>query len=309
VVTAMVTDRVRGGLRVDLGISGFVPASHVATRDVRQLDKFIGKTLRLKILEADRATNQLVLSHREALEEQRQRRREAALSRLKEGVICEGKVQNLTNYGAFIDLGGVDGLLHISEMSWTHIRHPSDIMKPGDIIRVVVLKIEDDGQRISLGRRQILPDPWKEVSGKLNEGDTMQATITRIVPTGAFARLADSEIEGFIPISQMSFERIKSPNEVLAEDQQVTVKLMELRPEARKMTLSLTEAQQDQQRAEYQEFMSGQQASGITLGERFGDVLEEAKASLPESAEAPAEEVNETDENEVDEEERAEDSG
>ncbi len=309
VVTAMVTDRVRGGLRVDLGISGFVPASHVATRDVRQLDKFIGKTLRLKILEADRATNQLVLSHREALEEQRQRRREAALSRLKEGVICEGKVQNLTNYGAFIDLGGVDGLLHISEMSWTHIRHPSDIMKPGDIIRVVVLKIEDDGQRISLGRRQILPDPWKEVSGKLNEGDTMQATITRIVPTGAFARLADSEIEGFIPISQMSFERIKSPNEVLAEDQQVTVKLMELRPEARKMTLSLTEAQQDQQRAEYQEFMSGQQASGITLGERFGDVLAEAKASLPESAEAPAEEVNETDENEVDEEERAEDSG
>ncbi len=309
VVTAMVTDRVRGGLRVDLGISGFVPASHVATRDVRQLDKFIGKTLRLKILEADRATNQLVLSHREALEEQRQRRREAALSRLKEGVICEGKVQNLTNYGAFIDLGGVDGLLHISEMSWTHIRHPSDIMKPGDIIRVVVLKIEDDGQRISLGRRQILPDPWKEVSGKLNEGDTMQATITRIVPTGAFARLADSEIEGFIPISQMSFERIKSPNEVLAEDQQVTVKLMELRPEARKMTLSLTEAQQDQQRAEYQEFMRGQQASGITLGERFGDVLAEAKASLPESAEAPAEEVNETDENEVDEEERAEDSG
>lgn len=293
VVTAMVTDRVKGGLRVDLGVSGFVPASHVATRDVRRLDRFIGKTLRLKILEADRASNQLVLSHREAIEEQRQRRREATLSRLDEGVVCEGKVQNLTNYGAFIDLGGVDGLLHISEMSWAHIRHPSDLLKPGDIIRVVVLKIEEDGQRISLGRRQILPDPWKEAPSRLNEGDIVQTQITRIVATGAFARLADSEIEGFIPISQMSVTRIKSPEEVLQEGQQATAKIIELRPQARKMTLSLIEAQHEQQRAEYQEFMRGQQASGITLGERFGDVLQEAKASLAESSEGPAEETNE----------------
>ena len=291
ILTAMVTERVKGGLRVDLGVPGFVPASHVATRDVRHLGKFVGKSLRLKILEANRATNQVILSHRQVVDEERQHRREATLARLKEGVVCEGRVQNLTNYGAFIDLGGIDGLLHISEMSWTHINHPSDVMKPGEITRVVVLKIEEDGSRISLGRRQILPDPWKEAGRDLHEGEMMSVRITRIVATGAFARLQDAELEGFIPISHMSLERIKNPREVLQEGQEFQAKLVELRPQARKMTLSLVEALQEQQRVEYQAFMQGsEQASGITLGEQFGAVLGEAKANL-ERAQKEAEQA------------------
>ena len=289
-LTAMVTDRVKGGLRVDLGVSGFIPASHVATRDVRNLDKFVGKALRLKVLEANRASNQVILSHREVIEEERKHRREATLSRLKEGVVCEGRVRNLTNYGAFIDLGGVDGLLHISEMSWTHLRHPSEVLKPEEIIRVVVLQIENEGNRISLGRRQILPDPWKEIAATLTEGDVVQARIVRILATGAFARLEKAEIEGFIPIGQMSSERIKTPDDVLQEGQEVAAKIIELRPQARKMTLSLTQAQQEQERGEYQEYIRTQEGSGITLGDQFGELLQEAKANLEENSAAPDEE-------------------
>ena len=293
VVTAMVTARVKGGLRVDLGVPGFVPASHVATRDVRQLDKFVGKTLQLKILEADRSANQVVLSHRQVIEEERERRCQETRARLKPGVVCEGRVRNLTNYGVFIDLGGIDGLLHISEMSWTHIDHPSQIVKPGEIIRVMVLRIEGDGERISLSRRQILPDPWKDAAGKLRQGSIVTTQITRIVATGAFARLADAEIEGFIPIGEMSFERINSPDEVLHKGQQVEAKIVELRPQARKMTLSLTGAQQEQEREEYQQYMQSHRGTTITIGDQFGELLRQTKASLEQDSEESAEEVSE----------------
>ena len=293
-ITAMVTDRVKGGLRVDLGVSGFVPASHVATRDVRRLDNFVGRTLRLKVLEADRAANKVILSHRQVIEEERKRRREATMARLKEGVVCEGKVRNLTDYGAFIDLGGVDGLLHISEISWTHIDHASEVLKTGEIIRVMVLTIEKDGERISLGRRQILPDPWKELSGQVHEGDSVQVHITRIVSTGAFARLADTEIEGFIPIRHMSSKHIDSPDDVLEKGQQIQVKILELNPQARKMVLSLAAAQQVKERQAYEQHIDSEQQATVTLGDQFGEVLEEARAHLEAAGPEPAAESDDS---------------
>lgn len=302
VLTAMVTDRVKGGLHVNVGMTGFVPASHVAVRDVRQLDKLVGKTLRLKVLEVDRSRNQIVLSHRQVIEEERTRRREETLARLDEGVVCEGKVRNLTNYGAFIDLGGVDGLLHISEMSWSHIDHPSDVVKSGEIIRVMVLDIEEGGERISLGRRQLLPDPWKQAAKQLKVDSIVDATVTRLVSTGAFARLKEVEIEGFIPLREMSSRHIKNADEVLSEGQQIQVKLLDITPEAHRMTLSLVGAEAEQIHQEYEEYMKGQQGDTVKLGDQFGDMLQQAKAGMSgaqASEEAEAEVVEETCEEEA----------
>ncbi|MFW6437661.1 MAG: 30S ribosomal protein S1, partial [Armatimonadota bacterium] len=298
IVDAMVTDRVKGGLRVDLGVSGFVPASHVATRDVRNLDRFVGRSLRLKVLEADRQRKKVVLSHRQVVEEERKERRQETMERLQEGLVCEGKVRNITDYGAFIDLGGVDGLLHVSEMSWGRIEHPSDVCKVGDTLRVVVLDIDSKRDRISLGRRQILPDPWKRVGEEIRPGDTVRGRINRIVRTGAFVELTDYDVEGFLPIGELVEKRIDSPGEVIEEGQKIDLKVLKLRPEARRMTLSLLAATQERQREEMQQYMSDEEAPTTTLGDQFADVLgavaaelgeadEESAASQEQAAEAP----------------------
>ncbi|NLO05093.1 MAG: 30S ribosomal protein S1 [candidate division WS1 bacterium] len=290
IVDAMVTDRVKGGLRVDLGVAGFVPASHVATRDVRNLDRFVGRSLRLKVLEADRDRKKVVLSHRMVVEEERQERRAETLARLQEGLVCEGKVRNITEYGAFIDLGGVDGLLHVSEMSWGRIEHPSDVCSVGDTLRVVVLEIDTDRDRISLGRRQILPDPWKEVGKELRPGSMVRGKVSRIVRTGAFIDLADFEVEGFLPVGELSEKRIDSPSEVIEEGQELELKVLKLRPQARRLTLSLAAALEEKERREYQKYMADQDEPKTTLGDQFADVLGAVAAEMDEdeAAEEPA---------------------
>ncbi len=273
VVEAMVTERVKGGLRVDVGVPGFVPASHVATRNLRNLDSFVGRSLRLKVLEADRRQKKVILTHRQLVEEERAERRAETLQRLHEGALCEGKVRNITNYGAFVDLGGIDGLLHISEISWTRIGHPSEVLSVGQKVRVVVLEIADDGNRISLGMRQILPDPWKEAAAALRPGSVVKSKITRVVRTGAFAQLLEAGIEGFLPIREMSEKRIGDPSEVVENGQEVDLKILEIQVQARRMTLSMVAAEQEKERAEYRKFMASQETAKTTLGDQFGDVL------------------------------------
>ena len=285
-VEAMVTERVKGGLRVDVGVPGFVPASHVATRNLRNLDGFVGRSLRLKVLEADRRAKKVILSHRELVDEERARRRTETLDRLHEGAIVEGKVRNIRDYGAFVDLGGIDGLLHISEMSWTRTNHPSDIMKVGDKVRVVVLEIAADGERISLGMRQILPDPWKETAKTLRPGSVVKSRITRVVRTGAFAQLVDAGIEGFIPIREMSEKRISEPDEAVSKGQDVELKILDINVQARRMTLSLVAAQQEKERREYRDYMQSQQTERPTLGDQFGDVLSSLQESDDEAGAA-----------------------
>ena len=273
ILDAMVLERVKGGLRVDLGVPGFVPASHVATRDVRNLDRFVGRSLRLKVLEANRGSKKVVLSHRLVVEEERRQRREQTLAQLQGGLVCEGKVRSLTKYGAFIDLGGVDGLLHVSEMCWGRVEHPSDVLQVGDTVRVMVLEIDHERDRISLGRRQILPDPWKAAAEKIRLGSLVQGTVTRVVRTGAFVELKDLGIEGFIPMSELSDKRVAQASDAVSEGDEVTVQVLKMRAEARRMTLSLRAAEQEKERQEYQEYIAGQERATVTLGDQFADVL------------------------------------
>ncbi len=291
-ITAMVTERVKGGLRVDLGVSGFVPASQVSTRNVRDLDRFVGRSLRLRVIEADRRDKKVVLSHRQVVEEERKGRRDETLNRLQEGMVCEGKVRNITDYGAFVDLGGVDGLLHISEMGWTRVKHPSEVVKVGDTIQVAVIGIDREKERISLSRRECLPDPWNEAGKRLKSGSVVKAKITRLAKNGAFALIEEAEVEGFIPISEMSDRRIGDPSEVLSAEQVVDVKIISLRPQERRMTLSLAEAEQEKERQEYRQYMAEQAPTRATLGDQFGEELSRLQASVEEeAAAAPAAET------------------
>ncbi|MBM3501656.1 MAG: 30S ribosomal protein S1 [Armatimonadetes bacterium] len=290
-LTAMVTERVKGGLRVDLGVSGFVPASQVSTRNVRDLDRFVGRSLRLRVIEADRRDKKVVLSHRQVVEEERKGRRDETLARIQEGMVCEGKVRNITDYGAFVDLGGVDGLLHISEMGWTRVKHPSEVLKVGDTIQVAVIGIERDKERISLSRRECLPDPWNEAGKRLKTGSVVKAKITRLAKNGAFALIQDTEIEGFIPISEMSDRRIGDPSDVVAADQIVDVKIISLRPQERRMTLSLAEAEQEKERQEYRQYMAEQAPARATLGDQFGAELARLQAHVEDGAQPAAEAV------------------
>ncbi len=269
IIHAMVTERVKGGLVVDLGIRGFVPASHVGTGDFKHtnLDKFVGQSIPLKVIEVDREKRKVILSNRDATKEERQNKRTETLGSLKEGEVREGIVRRVTDYGAFVDLGGIDGLLHVSEMSWARINHPSDVVKVGDTIQVMILKLRPDQDRISLGLRQILPDPWTEVPGKYHVGDRMTVKVSRLVPFGAFVTL-DGGIEAIIPNSELALRRISKPQDVVNPGDEVEAQVIELKPEERKMTLSVRRVQENERREsdsaareqEYQEFR--QQGTG-----------------------------------------------
>ncbi len=193
----------------------------------------------------------------------------------------------------------MDGLLHVSEMSWTRIKDPSEVLKVGDTITVTVLEINPETEKISLSRRQILPDPWKEAARKLRPGQMVKARITRVVRTGAFAQLDEAGIEGFIPISEMSSRRINDPNDVVSVGQAVDLRINDIRVEARRMTLSLSAAEQEKERQEYRDYMKSQKQAPVTLGDRFGDLLQgldipsdtaEAEESTPASEETSSDE-------------------
>jgi len=248
---ARVTERVKGGLVVDLGIRGFVPASHVGTGKARNLEKYVGMILPLKVIEVDRDRRKVVLSHRLATEEEREAQRLETLQTLAEGQVRTGVVRRITDYGAFVDIGGVDGLLHISEMSWTRIKHPNEVLKVGDEIQVMVLKTNLEQNRISLGLRQILPDPWTEAQERYAPGDTVSGSVTRLVPFGAFVQL-DGGLEGIVPNNELSIRRVSKPEDVVEVGDQVEVKILEIRPEERRLTLSIRQALEE--RGEYGDY-------------------------------------------------------
>ena len=301
VLSAMVTDRVKGGLVVDLGLRGFLPASHVRTRNVHALDRFIGQSLKVKIIEVDRGRKRVVVSHRNAVEEERQKRRDKTLESLEENKVYRGVVRRTTDYGAFVDLGGVDGLLHITEMSWTRINHPSDVVKVGDKIDVMVLRFDRDQNRISLGLKQILPDPWEEVPKTHRVGQVVTGKITRVVPFGAFVRL-ESGIEGIIPNSELPGSRGQKAQDILKAEQDVQVKIINIRPSERRMTLSLRQFEQAKERQQIREYMQRQEDdSRVTIGDLFGSVLAETQAARQQ-----AEEDELTDEVEQEQEEAPE---
>jgi predicted RNA-binding protein with RPS1 domain len=240
ILQALVTERVKGGLVVDLGIRGFVPASHVGSGDFKHqnLDKYVGQSIPLKVIEVDRDRRKVVLSNREATEDERKQRKEVTLASLKEGEVRKGVVRRVTDYGAFIDLGGIDGLLHVSEMSWSRINHPSEVLKNGQELDVMILKLKLDQGRISLGLRQILPDPWTEIGEKYKVGDLVKVEVSRLVPFGAFVTLEEG-VEAIIPTSELAERRVMKPSDAVNPGDQVEARIIEMRTDERKMTLSI----------------------------------------------------------------------
>jgi 4-hydroxy-3-methylbut-2-enyl diphosphate reductase len=283
----MVTDRVKGGLVVDLGIRGFVPASHVGSGKIKNLDRYVGQSIPLKVIEVDRERRKVVLSNREATEVERMRQREETLSNLTEGQIRGGIIRRITDYGAFVDLGGIDGLLHISEMSWTRIKHPSEVVKVGDKIQVMVLKLNLDQEKVSLGLRQILPDPWAEVEHRYKINDVIKGHVSRLVPFGAFVQV-EGGIEGIIPNSELAVRRVSKPEDVVSVGQEVEVKVIDVRPEERRMTLSLRQLQPQpervhRERPEQQSYSSyNREEPKTTIGDLVGDMMREARGDRRE---------------------------
>ncbi len=238
-IQGRILGKIKGGFKVDVGVMGFLPGSHVDIRPSRNLDKFIGTTDRFAVLKFNRARGNVVLSRRALLEKERDGLKQDILKVLEEGVIIEGTVKNITGYGAFVDLGGIDGILHISDMSWGRISHPSEVVHVGDKLQVVVLKFDAEKERISLGMKQLTPDPWNTVASKYPADSRVQGKVISIMDYGAFVEL-ESGIEGLIHISEMSWSRkIAHPSKILEVGQEVEVVVLNVDPGHRRISLGL----------------------------------------------------------------------
>lgn len=235
---APVVDRVKGGLVVDIGVRGFVPATHVQSGKLRNIEKYVGQVMPFKIIEIDRERRKVVLSNKLAEDENRDSAKDRIFTEVAPGDVLEGTVRRLTDYGAFVDLGGVDGLLHISEMSWARIKHPREMFKEGQDIKVMVLRLDKEIGKISLGHRQVLPDPWNLIRDNYRTGQKLTCTIGRIVQAGAFIALPEGA-EAFLPLSEMSARRIRRPQDAIEEGQEVEVQIIDLKPDERRMVLSI----------------------------------------------------------------------
>src|SRR5213083_3576235 len=237
-VEGNVIEVVKGGLIIDLGVRGFLPASLVDIRRVHNLEEFTGQTLECKVIELNRSRNNVVLSRRAVLEEERKEVREQILGRLQPGMVVEGQISNIVDFGAFVDLEGIDGLIHISELSWSHVNHPSEVVAIGDTVRIKVLDIDRDRQRISLGLKQTQEDPWERVVNTYNVGDVLEGKVTKVVSFGAFVEIMEG-VEGLVHISELAQHHVENPREVVQPGDTVRVKILEIDSERRRLSLSI----------------------------------------------------------------------
>lgn len=307
-VVGHVIEVVKGGLIVDLGIRGFLPASLVDIRRVANLDEFMGTDIECKVIELNRSRNNVVLSRRAVLEEERKEVRELILDRLAPGVVVEGVVSNIVDFGAFVDLEGIDGLIHISELSWSHVNHPSEVVEIGQSVNVKVLDIDRDRQRISLGLKQTQEDPWQRVLDTYNVGDDLEGKVTKCVQFGAFVEILDG-VEGLVHISELSEEHVESPRQVVEPGMRVLVKILEIDEERRRLSLSMKRVEGEQPeklspeaaaRAQA-EVADGQAAGDTESGEVDGDSVSagqdaEPQATVEAGDSAPAAEESEASE-------------
>ncbi len=236
-VEGNVIEVVKGGLIIDLGVRGFLPASLVDIRRVPNLDEYMGTKIETKVIELNRSRNNVVLSRRAVLEEERKEVRQQILDRLQPGLVVEGQISNIVDFGAFVDLDGIDGLIHISELSWSHVNHPSEILNIGDTVQVKVLDIDRDRQRISLGLKQTQEDPWQRIVDTYNIGDELAGTVTKVVTFGAFVEILDG-VEGLVHISELAAHHVESPREVVHPGDEIRVKILEIDSERRRLSLS-----------------------------------------------------------------------
>jgi small subunit ribosomal protein S1 len=237
-VAGKVIEVVKGGLILDLGVRGFLPASLVDIRRVQDLDEFLGQELTAKVIELNRSRNNVVLSRRAVLEDERKEQRQQILDRLNPGDVVEGQISNIVDFGAFVDLDGMDGLIHISELSWSHVNHPSEVLEIGQQVKVKVLDIDRERQRISLGLKQTQSDPWQQVLDTYNEGDEVEGKVTKVVTFGAFVEILPG-VEGLAHISELAQHHVENPREVVSQGDEVRAKIIEVDGERRRLSLSL----------------------------------------------------------------------
>ncbi|WP_145131970.1 30S ribosomal protein S1 [Paenibacillus sp. Y412MC10] len=288
-----VADVVKGGLVADVGARGFIPASMVERHFVEDFSDYKGRTLRVKVKELDRENNKVILSQKDVLEEEFEANKQKVMGELQEGQEIEGTVQRLTQFGAFVDVGGVDGLVHVSEMAWHHVDKPSDVVSEGDQVKVKVLKVDPEKGKISLSIKAAQPGPWESAADKFHTGDVVTGEVKRLVTFGAFVELAPG-VEGLVHISQISHKHIGTPHEVLKEGQEVQVKILDINTAEKRVSLSIKETEEAPAAAPRPErapkssahkddlkdnpnVSLSNQGLSITLGERFGDKLSKFK--------------------------------
>lgn len=278
VVDATITNVVKGGLVADLGIRAFIPASMVEDHFVKDFSKYKGQTLKCKIVEIEPSENRLILSHKVVAEEEKQKQKEAVFASIHKGDQIEGTVARLTNFGAFIDLGGVDGLVHVSEISHTHVAKPSDVLKVGEKVNVLVLSVDPASNRISLSIKDTLPGPWDDIEDKAPVDSVLTGTVKRLTSFGAFVELFPG-VEGLVHISQITHKHIATPHEVLKEGEEVKVKVLEVSPENQRIALSIKALEEkpkpkvEEVVAEEESYELPEESTGFTMGDILGEAL------------------------------------
>jgi small subunit ribosomal protein S1 len=271
---AQVKEVVKGGLVVDLGIRGFVPASLVESHFVEDFSEYRDLTLSFKIVELDKEKNRLILSHRAVVEQEKGKQKRAILDAIQPGKVVEGTVQRITDFGAFVDIGGIDGLVHISQLSHQHVDKPSDVIVEGQKVTVKVLSVDRDNERISLSIKETLPGPWTNITEKAQKGSVLEGTVKRLVSYGAFVEVLPG-VEGLVHISQIAHKHIATPFEVLKEGQKVKVKVLEVNESEQRISLSIKDLEEKPEEETYE---LPEESKGFQLGEVIGDMLKNLKS-------------------------------
>lgn len=279
IIEAPVTNVVKGGLVVDVGVRGFVPASMVEDHFVADFSEYKGQTLAFKIIEIEPSENRLILSHKAVVETEKEAKKKEILAQLHDGDIVDGKVARLTDFGAFIDLGGIDGLVHVSEIGHQHVAKPSDVLIVGDEVKVKILSINPEEDRISLSIKETLPGPWTDIEDNAGIGAILDGKVKRLTSFGAFVEVFPG-VEGLVHISQISHKHIATPHEVLHEGDEVKVKVLEVNPDEHRIALSIKaleskpESQEEPKNVDLYELP--EENTGFTMGDILGDALKES---------------------------------
>lgn len=276
VFDVVVKDVVKGGLVVDLGVRGFIPASLVEAHFVEDFSEYNGKSLSVKLVELDKEKNRVILSHRAVVEEQQSQQKRKTIGSLKVGQVLQGTVQRLTNFGAFVDIGGIDGLVHISQLSHEHVSKPSDVVEEGQSVQVKVLSVDLDNERISLSIKETQAGPWEQASKELQVGSVVEGTVKRLVSFGAFVELFPG-VEGLVHISQISNKHIATPQEALQQGEKVKVKVLDINDAEKRISLSIRELLEEDDKVDFLEYQQKEEPAGFSLGDLIGDKLNKLK--------------------------------
>ena len=278
VIEAPVTSVVKGGLVVDLGVRGFVPASMVEDHFVADFSEYKGQTLTLKIVEIEPSENRLILSHKAVVENEKEEKKKAIFANIHEGDEIEGRVARITDFGAFVDIGGIDGLVHVSEISHSHVAKPGDVLAVGDEVKVKVLSINPEQERVSLSIKDTLPGPWADIEEKAPVGSVLDGKVRRLTSFGAFVELFPG-VEGLVHISQISHKHIATPHEVLHEGDEVKVKVLEVNPENHRIALSIKALEEkpasEEEPKDVETYELPEENTGFTMGDILGEALKE----------------------------------